>query len=55
MLGFGLAIEPQLWTLIFVMIRVGAAFVAAPVFGNVSVPLPGVLDHVSLETSKSRG
>lgn len=40
MLGFGLAIEPQLWALIFVMIRVGAAFVAAPVFGNVSVPLP---------------
>jgi flagellar biosynthetic protein FliR len=39
MLGFGLAIEPQLWTLIFVMIRVGAAFIAAPVFGNVSVPL----------------
>lgn len=40
MLGFGLAIEPQLWALIFVMIRVGAAFIAAPVFGNVSVPLP---------------
>ena len=40
MLGFGLAIEPQLWALIFVMVRVGAAFVAAPVFGNVSVPLP---------------
>jgi flagellar biosynthetic protein FliR len=40
MLGFGLAIEPQLWALIFVMIRVGATFIAAPVFGNVSVPLP---------------
>ena len=40
MLGFGLAIEPQLWALLFVMVRVGAAFVFAPVFGNVSVPLP---------------
>lgn len=40
MLGFGLAIEPQLWALVFVMVRVGAAFVAAPVFGNMSVPLP---------------
>ena len=40
MLGLGLAIEPQIWALVFVMIRVGAAFVAAPVFGNVSVPLP---------------
>ncbi len=40
MLGFGLAIEPQLWTLLFTMVRVGAAFVAAPVFGAVSVPLP---------------
>ncbi|PCG13815.1 MULTISPECIES: flagellar biosynthetic protein FliR [Sphingomonas] len=39
MLGFGLAIEPQLWALLFVMVRVGAAFVAAPVFGNVSVPV----------------
>jgi flagellar biosynthetic protein FliR len=39
MLGFGLAIEPQLWAMIFVMIRVGAAFIAAPVFSNVSVPL----------------
>ncbi len=38
MLGFGLAVEPQLWTLLFVMVRVGAAFVAAPVFGAVSVP-----------------
>lgn len=40
MLGFGLSIEPRLWALVFVMIRVGAAFVAAPVFGNVSIPLP---------------
>jgi flagellar biosynthetic protein FliR len=40
MLGFGLAIEPQLWALIFVMVRIGAAFIAAPVFGAVSVPLP---------------
>ncbi|MFT3977207.1 MAG: flagellar biosynthetic protein FliR [Sphingomonas bacterium] len=39
MLGFGLAIEPQLWALVFVMVRVGATFVAAPVFGNVSMPL----------------
>jgi flagellar biosynthetic protein FliR len=39
MLGLGLSIEPQLWSLIFVMVRVGAAFIAAPVFGNVSVPL----------------
>ena len=40
MLGFGLSIEPQLWTLLFVMVRIGAAFIAAPVFGAVSVPLP---------------
>ncbi len=39
MLGFGLSIEPQLWALMFVMVRIGAAFVAAPVFGAVSVPL----------------
>src|SRR5690348_10020738 len=39
MLGFGLAIEPQLWTLIFTMVRVGAAFIAAPVFSAVSVPV----------------
>jgi flagellar biosynthetic protein FliR len=38
-MGFGLSIEPQLWALIFTMVRVGAAFVAAPVFGAVSVPL----------------
>ena len=40
MLGFGLSIEPQLWTLVFVMVRIGAAFIAAPVFGAVSIPLP---------------
>src|SRR3546814_19007041 len=40
MLGFGLAIEPQLCALIFVMVRIGAAFIAAPVFGAVSIPLP---------------
>ena len=39
MLGFGLSIEPQLWALLFTMVRVGAAFVAAPVFGAVSVPV----------------
>ncbi|GAA4768558.1 flagellar biosynthetic protein FliR [Stakelama sediminis] len=40
MLGFGVSIEPQLWTLIFTMVRVGAAFIAAPVFGAITVPLP---------------
>lgn len=40
MLGFGLSIEPQLWALLFTMVRVGAAFIAAPVFGAVAVPLP---------------
>jgi len=40
MMGFGLSIEPQLWTLLFAMVRIGAAFVAAPVFSAVSVPLP---------------
>ena len=40
MMGFGLSIEPQLWTLLFCMVRVGAAFVAAPVFSAVQVPLP---------------
>lgn len=39
MMGFGLDIESQLWALLFVMVRVGAALVAAPVFGAVSVPL----------------
>lgn len=40
MLGFGLSIETPLWTLLFVMVRIGAAFIAAPVFGAVAVPLP---------------
>ncbi len=39
MLGFGLSIEPQLWALIFVMVRIGAAFIAAPVFGAVQIPV----------------
>jgi flagellar biosynthesis protein FliR len=39
MLGFGLSIEQPLWALIFVMVRVGAAFGAAPIFGAVSVPV----------------
>lgn len=39
MLGFGLSIEPQLWALVFVMVRIGAAFVVAPVFGAIGVPL----------------
>lgn len=38
-LGFGLSIEPQFWALLFVMVRVGAAFIAAPVFSAVSIPL----------------
>ena len=40
MLGFGLSIEPQLWALIFVMVRISAAFTAAPIFGAAPVPLP---------------
>ena len=40
MLGFGLSIEPQLWALLFVRVRSGAAFVTAPVFSAVAVPLP---------------
>ena len=40
MLGFGLSIEPQLWALMFVMVRIGAAFVTAPIFSAVTVPLP---------------
>jgi flagellar biosynthetic protein FliR len=40
LLGFGLSIEPQLWALLFVMVRIGAAFVTAPVFSAVAVPLP---------------
>lgn len=39
MLGFGLDIEAQLFALLFVLVRVGAALVAAPVFGAVSVPV----------------
>lgn len=39
MMGFGLSIEPQLWALIFAMVRIGAAFIAAPVFSAVSVPV----------------
>lgn len=39
MLGFGLSIEPQLWALLFVMVRVGAALFAAPVFGAIAVPV----------------
>ena len=31
MLGFGLSIEPQLWALIFVMVRIGATFIARAV------------------------
>ncbi len=40
MMGFGLSIEPQLWALLFCMVRVGAAFIAAPVFSAVTIPLP---------------
>jgi flagellar biosynthetic protein FliR len=37
---FGLgAIEGQLWMLVFVMVRVGAALLAAPMFGARSVPM----------------
>ncbi|WP_066548273.1 MULTISPECIES: flagellar biosynthetic protein FliR [unclassified Sphingomonas] len=39
MLGFGLSIESQLWAMLFVMVRISAAFVAAPVFGAVAVPV----------------
>ncbi len=40
MMGFGLSIEPQLWALLFAMVRIGAAFVAAPVFSSMAIPLP---------------
>ncbi|MDF7777765.1 flagellar biosynthetic protein FliR [Sphingomonas sp. AOB5] len=40
MMGFGLSIEPQLWALLFAMVRIGAAFIAAPVFSSVQIPLP---------------
>ena len=37
---FGLgALEADLWNLIFVMVRIGAAFLAAPIFGAASVPV----------------
>ena len=40
MLGFGLpAVEASLFGLIFAMVRIGAAFIAAPVFGAVIIPL----------------
>lgn len=39
-MGFGLSIEPQLWALVFAMVRIGAAFVAAPVFSSVQIPVP---------------
>ena len=40
MMGFGLSVEPQLWALLFAMVRIGAAFVTAPIFSAVSIPLP---------------
>jgi flagellar biosynthetic protein FliR len=40
MMGFGLSIETHLWMLLFAMVRIGAAFIAAPVFSAVSIPLP---------------
>lgn len=40
LMGFGLSIEPQLWALLFAMVRIGAAFIAAPVFSAMAVPLP---------------
>lgn len=41
MFGLGLpSVEPALWSLLFVMVRIGAAFIAAPVFGAMAVPLP---------------
>ena len=36
--GFG-PVEAELWRLLFVMTRVGAALLAAPFFGSVSVPM----------------
>ncbi len=37
---FGLGVwQDQLWMLVFVMIRVGAALMAAPIFGTKSVPV----------------
>ena len=41
MLGLGLpSVEPALFAMMFVLVRIGAAFIAAPVFGAVSVPVP---------------
>jgi flagellar biosynthesis protein FliR len=37
-LGLG-ALEAQLWQLLFVMVRIGAALIAAPIFGARSVPV----------------
>ncbi len=40
MLGFGLPnVEASLFSLVFVMVRIGAAFIAAPVFGALAVPV----------------
>jgi flagellar biosynthetic protein FliR len=40
LLGFGLpTVEASLFGLIFAMVRIGAAFIAAPVFGAVIIPL----------------
>jgi flagellar biosynthesis protein FliR len=40
MLGFGLPnVEASLFSLIFVMVRIGGAFIAAPVFGALAVPV----------------
>ena len=36
--GFG-NVEAELWSLIFVMARIGAALLAAPIFGAMSVPV----------------
>jgi len=58
MLGFGLSVEQPLWALIFVMVRIGAAFIAAPVFSAVSIPvtvrvtLSGAIGVLVLATHK---
>ena len=36
--GFG-AVEAELWRLMFIMTRIGAALLAAPIFGSASVPV----------------
>lgn len=58
MLGLGLpSVEPALWSLLFVMVRVGAAFVAAPVFGAMQVPvqvrilLSGAIGVLAMQTA----